>query len=262
MRTKTIVGVIAALWLFPAVAADTAKTSSSAETKPPFGNFLECTRFTWMYNCDEINKWVNQNPDKPLRVKKDGLEFYFPPGTPSATVDLVLNQTPEAAERYAQYLERSYSHQKKIASLYANTLEAHGGSLKGVDGIELIRNAKEGELLPKIKEGNVSMFVFYDSNCGACRLMEPVISDLHKQYPGLRISMLQLNNDPQGVTRARKITNVPTLQLTGDQLSQYKKDIKITPTIWIEDKRTQRKFVLEGMSNASEISRHLARISK
>lgn len=262
MRTKTIVGVIAALWLFPAVAADTAKSSSSAETKPPFGNFLECTRFTWMDNCDEINKWVNQNPDKPLRVKKDGLEFYFPPGTPSATVDLVLNQTPEAAERYAQYLERSYSHQKKIASLYANTLEAHGGSLKGVDGIELIRNTKADELLPKIKEGNVSMFVFYDSNCGACRLMEPIISDLHKRYPNLQVSMLQLNNDPQGIVRTRNVTSVPTLQLAGEQLSRYKKDIKITPTIWIEDKRTQRKFVLEGMSTTAEISRHLARISK
>ena len=262
MRTKTIIGVVAALWLLPSVAAEPAKSTSATESKPPFGSFLECTRFTWMDNCDEINKWVAQNPDKPLRVKKDGLEFFFPPGTPSPTVDLVLNQTPEAIERYMQYLERSYANNKKIATMYASALGARGGNLKGVDGIELIRDTKPGDLLPKIKEANVAVFMFYDSTCGACRLMEPIIADLHEHYAGLQISMLQLNNDPQGVTRTRNVTKVPTLQLSGAELSNYKRDIKTVPTIWIEDKRTKRKFVMEGMSTMDEIARQLARVSK
>lgn len=262
MRTGILAGLAAALWLPLAVAAETPPKPTPADAKAPFGSFLECTRFTWMDNCDEVNKWVAQNPDKPLRVKKDGLEFFFPAGTPSATVDLVVNQTPEAAERHIQYLERSYAHQKKIASLYTSAIEARGDNLKGVDGIELIRDAKPSEMLPKFKEGNVAMFVFYDSTCGACRLMEPIIADLHSRYPGLQVSMLQMNNDPQGVARARNVTNVPTLQLSGEQLASYKRDIKITPTIWIEDRRTKRKYVMEGMSTSAEIARHLARISK
>lgn len=232
------------------------------EGKPPVENFLDCTSFTWMHNCNETNRWVAQNPDKPLRINKDGIEWYFPPGTPSVTIDWVVNQTPQALDRYIQYLERTHTHHTRAARMYQVALEARGGNLKGFDSIQTIRDSKPYASLPKINQGNVSMYVFYNSQCSACKLLEPHIADLHKKYPQIEISMLQINNDPSYVEYVRRTVGVPAAQLSATQFAQYRSRVNVTPTIWVEDKRTKQTSVIEGYVPLPEIARHLARLSK
>lgn len=229
---------------------------------PPVENFLDCTAFTWMQNCTETNRWVAQNPDKPLRINKSGIEFFFPPGTPSVTVDWVVNQTPQSLERYMQYMERSYAHHTRAAAMYRAALEARDGALKGFDGIDGIRKSEPYATLPKIKQNNVKLYVFYSSTCSACKLQEPHIAELRKRYPQMEISMLQINHDPSYVSRVNKTLGVPAVQLTAAQFAQYRARVNVTPTIWIEDKRSSNTDVVEGYVTLPDIVRHIARVSK
>lgn len=237
-------------------------SKNALEGKPPVENFLDCSAFTWMHDCKAVNSWISQNPEKPLRINKDGIEWYFPPGTPSATVDWVVNQTPQALDRYIQYLERTHAHHDRAAKMYRAAVEARGGNLRGFDSIQTIRDSEPYSSLPKVKQGNVSMYVFYDSQCSACKLLEPHIADLHKKFPQLEIAMLQINQDAAYVDHIRKTIGVPATQLNAAQLAQYRNRINVTPTIWVEDKRTKQTSIIEGYVPLPEIARHLARLSK
>lgn len=255
--------VVAASATFLSVPAWSASDSSAGgDDKTPFENFLDCTAFTWMHNCKTLNKWVSENPDKPVKINKDGIEWFFPPGTPSVTVDWVVNQTPQALERYMQYLERSYAHHKKASVMYQAALETRGGSLRGFEGIDSIRDNKSYSQLPKFNQSNAMLYVFYDSNCGACKQLEPNIAELRRLYPNLQISMLQINPDPGAIASVRAVTGAKVAQLSGAQLEQYKSRLKITPTIWVEDTRTKRTDIIEGYVTVPELVRHIAKVAK
>lgn len=57
-------------------------------------NILDCQNMDWMKNCSELNRNAKKNPQAPMRmIGKNGVEFNFQPGTPSAVINLQLNQT-------------------------------------------------------------------------------------------------------------------------------------------------------------------------
>lgn len=244
-----------------AAAMPTPKAEEDADSSP-FTSYLDCSSFTWMQDCDRINKWVARNPDKPLRLKKNGLEFYFPPGTPSTTVDWVVNQTPQALQRYLEYEERAHAHGKAGAAMYRAALEARGGMMKGMEGIKGITEQKTLFEKARIREQSVSVYMFVDSRCAACASMYDQIGELKRKYPKLFVSILQFDNNQKAAASIQKVTNAPVHVLDAKAKQVYGARVKKVPTIWLEDKRSKRTEVIEGQVTVSQIVRELERISK
>lgn len=262
-----VVFLTAFLSLSPATlaAAQEPKPDPKRETSqvlPGFDSFLVCSNFTWMQNCREINQWVSENPDKPLRLKRDGIEFYFPPGTPSPTIDWVVNQSPESLERYLNYLERLSERNRKSAAMYGKALEARGGKLRGEVGLDYFLMPPAESAKAKIHEQNVAIYVFVDPACTACATFEPRIAQLRSEYPRLTITILQVNGNRKAADAVEKRTGVRVRPLTKTQFAQYRSNVRAFPTVWIEDQRTKRTSVLTGAVTYPELARQISRLSK
>lgn len=253
---------IALFWATSAIATPALPKAVEDPGSSPFTSYLDCSSFTWMQDCGRVNKWVENNPDKPLRLKKNGLEFYFPPGTPSTTIDWVVNQTPEALQRYLAYEERAHTHGKAGAAMYRAALEARGGMMKGMEGIKGITEQKTLFEKARVKEENVSVYMFVDSRCGACATMYDQIGQLKRNYPKLFVSILQFDDNRKAAAAIQKVTNAPVHVLDAKAKQVYGARVKKVPTIWIEDKRSKRTDVIEGQVTVPQIVRELERISK
>jgi len=240
------------------------KTGKSKDSGlPGFESFLQCSNFTWMHNCKQMNEWVSENPEKPVRIKKDGVEFYFPPGTPSTTIDWVLNQTPEALERYLSYLEALSIRNRKSAEMYENALEARGGNLRGDVGLDYFLQQPPAESVKtKINQKNVSVYVFVDSRCTACATYEPRVAQLRAAYPDMSISILQVDNDRKHARDLQERTGVRVTIVSPAQFAQYKKNVRIFPTTWVENLSTKKTTVLPGSVTFPELARQISKVSK
>jgi hypothetical protein len=233
---------------------------NDSDAVPGFSNFLKCSNFTWMQDCQKINRWVADHPDQPLRMMKDGIEFYFPPGTPSSTIDWVVNQTPESLERYIAYNEKLSERNNKSAAMYNKALDARGGVLRGDIGLDYILNTPSSEVKTAINQKNVAVYVFVDSGCTACAIFEPRIAELRQQYPNIPVSVLQVDNNPAATKAIEAATQTQVTLLRTEQLSRY--NIRVFPTIWIEDRRSNHTSVIQGAVTLPDLARHIAQVSK
>jgi hypothetical protein len=91
-------------------------------------DLIDCQRVSWMENCKAINKQAKKHPTMPIRLHdKNGHEWNFAPGTPSAMIYHQLEMTPESARALVEYLEKSFSLNKRAASTYKTALYEKGG---------------------------------------------------------------------------------------------------------------------------------------
>lgn len=245
---------------FAVSAADSAPPESNPES--PMGDYLDCTAFTWMQNCKKVNDWIAQHPDQPLRLKKNGLEFYFPPGTPSPTVDWVVNQTPDALKRYMAYLVREHQYAEKSASMYRAALEQMGGTLPGIPGVQAIRHEKPYLSTVTFDQDKVAVYMFLDSRCPACKVMYDRIAEIHKAFPKMFMSLLQFDGDYDAAARLQRYTGVKVSVMNEQQRQMYAKRVPEIPTIWINDKASRKTSVLIGPQTVPDIVRALERMSK
>ena len=239
------------------------QASVSDDDYAPGGNFLDCTNFTWMQDCKNVNKWVGEHPDKPLRINKNGLHWFFPPGTPPEMIDWVVNQTPGALERLFVYMERNRAYTEKSAAMYRTALEKRGG-LKGFPTLDEVANPPSmlERAETKIDTSKVALYIFTNSQCGACRSLEPNIGALRRQFPRLKISMLQINNDPAGARRISAVTGASVTILSPSKLRQYARYVQRTPTIWVQNTATNHTTTLIGEQSLSAIVRALKKESQ
>jgi len=70
----------------------------------------------------------------------------------------------------------------------------------------------------RIVESQIPVFVdFWASWCGACRMLEPVVADLHKEYRG-RVEFIRVDVDIQkGLTAYFGVTAMPTVFIIEDK---------------------------------------------
>ena len=240
----------------PSEPADTKKQ----DPMPGLDDFLQCTNFTWMQNCNRLNQWISDHPDQPVRMKKDGVEFYFPPGTPSATIDWVVNQTPESLQRYFAYLEKISARNEKSAAMYAKALDDMGGNLPGENGLDYFLAPPSSDVKIPINEKNVAIYVFIDSGCTACAIFEPRIAEFRRLYPNIPFSVLQVDNHPDATRQIAAVTGSRVTILPPDQLARY--NIRMFPTIWIEDRRSNHTSVVQGAVTVPELARQISKVSK
>jgi len=70
----------------------------------------------------------------------------------------------------------------------------------------------------RIADSPIPVFVdFWASWCGACRMLEPVVADLHKEYKG-RVEFIRVDVDVQkGLSAYFSVTALPTVFVIEDK---------------------------------------------
>jgi thioredoxin 1 len=62
-----------------------------------------------------------------------------------------------------------------------------------------------------IKSGKVALLDFWAEWCGPCRMLTPMVEDLHKEYEGRAIIGKVNVDDNNVITSANGIRNIPTI---------------------------------------------------
>lgn len=219
-------------------------------------NILDCQRMEWMKNCSEINKQAKKNPNAPIKIlNKQGLEFNFAPGTPSAMIRLQLELTPEAAEAALQYQDESWGLNKKAASLYQDAMW-RAGPMPNLIGLE---QAKKLSDMPKnVDTKTLAISAFVHSQCGACEVQLSTLQKLQSRYPELKITVFQFDNNPSGFKA--KVTDKG---LAGRMLNRQeaeaalKNGVERWPTLWIDNYRVKERNKLSGTRSIFQLEEEL-----
>ncbi|WP_409286797.1 conjugal transfer protein TraF [Pseudomonas guariconensis] len=216
-------------------------------------NILDCQNMDWMRNCTELNRNAKKNPQAPMRfVDKNGLEFNFQPGTPSAVIRLQLEQTPEAAAALVTYMDRTWGEYHQSADLYKMAMWKNG-ELKNIKGLDAA--TEKSAAVKYIDTDNVSMSVFVESSCPVCEKQLQILSAVQQKYPKLKIRIYQLDGNREAFTR-----NITQRGLTGRIVSQEErtrlaKDFGITswPRSWIDNSKVKARRSLVGNRTLSQL---------
>lgn len=223
---------------------------------------LDCNSFSWMESCEEINKQAKLNPQAPMRVQRqDGLEFNFPPGTPTPVINAMLNDSPAATQQMINYLDELAGHHQSLANRYKEQLWAQGG-LKNVE-MSADRAAAQQDL-PKdtIDQGNVKITLLYDSRCSACKTTLANLRDLKEKYPEISISAFQFDSDPKAVERIKEQYGVAARMLTQSEVDRLQSTgIKAVPTMWIDNPSQKKRLQREGTVSLTVIESDLEKVS-
>ncbi|MCL2690158.1 MAG: thioredoxin family protein [Chitinispirillia bacterium] len=77
------------------------------------------------------------------------------------------------------------------------------------------------EIADRIVESKIPVFVdFWASWCGACRMLEPVVADLHKEYKG-RVEFIRVDVDVhKAITAYFGVTAMPTVFIVEDKTAR------------------------------------------
>lgn len=272
---------------FPAWADAATSSPNPPPAAPQLPDVLNCQVLSWMKNCTAINTMAQANPAAPIRVQDpDGLEFNFPPGTPSAVITYALAPTPDNARALWHYFEKQSYRADYEAALMSKVVAEEGG-YKGVLSKSRAQSFSENSddrgthasiALNKPGEAtddlalvaanpgaykNVKMYVFYDSDCKWCNKMAPELASLHKAHPELSISLLQLNKDDAGIKKFAAVTHLPTHNLDGTQYAdQMRGMVKGTPTIWFQRADSQTTAVVPGYQSIKQIEADIQEVGK
>lgn len=223
---------------------------------------LDCNSFSWMESCEEINKQAKLNPQAPMRVqRKDGLEFNFPPGTPTPVIKAMLNDSPAATQQMIDYLDALAGHHQSLANRYKDQLWAQGG-LKNVEMSADRAAIQKG--LPKdtINQNNVKITLLYDSRCAACKTTLANLRGLKEKYPDISISAFQFDDDPNAVERTKERYGVAARMLTQDEVDRLRSTgVNVVPTMWIDNPSQKRRLQREGTVSLTVIESELEKVS-
>ncbi|WP_447847076.1 hypothetical protein [Pseudomonas aeruginosa] len=218
-------------------------------------NILDCQNMDWMKNCSELNRNTKKNPQAPMRmIGRNGVEFNFQPGTPSAVIKLQLEQTPEAAAELVSYMDNTWGEYHKSAELYKMAMWKNG-DLKNIKGLDA---ATEKSAAKKyIDTDNVSMSVFVESTCPVCEKQLQILSSVQQKYPKLRIKIFQLDGDREAFSR-----HVTQRGLTGRVLTReesiniQKLGVTSWPISWIDNTKVNRRKSLVGNRTLKQLEDH------
>jgi thiol-disulfide isomerase/thioredoxin len=241
---------------FGACGVTSAATAGDEESLALF----DCGQVTWMQNCDAANKAYNKNPDTHLRVHDlDGLEFNFAPGTPTVMMRLMMERTPEAAKDAADYLEKHLLVATASSTLWAREIANRGGALKGTKTLE---QTEAEQAMPVINYDNIKVYYFYDSNCPFCKKMMPHASTLRLNHAKLKFSAIQLNDDKSALDQINLQYYLDAAILPASKREEYRKKVPTTPSVWVENSKTQKMYKITGYRPYPELSKQLAELSK
>lgn len=218
-------------------------------------NILDCQNMDWMKNCSELNRNAKKNPQAPMRmIGRNGVEFNFQPGTPSAVIKLQLEQTPEAAAELVSYMDNTWGEYHKSAELYKMAMWKNG-DLKNIKGLDA---ATEKSAAKKyIDTDNVSMSVFVESTCPVCEKQLQILSSVQQKYPKLKIKIFQLDGDREAFSR-----HVTQRGLTGRVLTReesiniQKLGVTSWPISWIDNTKVNRRKSLVGNRTLKQLEDH------
>ncbi|MEE6438588.1 MULTISPECIES: hypothetical protein [Pseudomonas] len=218
-------------------------------------NILDCQNMDWMKNCSELNRNAKKNPQAPMRmIGRNGVEFNFQPGTPSAVIKLQLEQTPEAAAELVSYMDNTWGEYHKSAELYKMAMWKNG-DLKNIKGLDA---ATEKSAAKKyIDTDNVSMSAFVESTCPVCEKQLQILSSVQQKYPKLRIKIFQLDGDREAFSR-----HVTQRGLTGRVLTReesiniQKLGVTSWPISWIDNTKVNRRKSLVGNRTLKQLEDH------
>ncbi|MBM5458780.1 conjugal transfer protein TraF [Pseudomonas sp. P66] len=218
-------------------------------------NILDCQNMDWMRNCSELNRNAKKNPQAPMRmIGKSGIEFNFQPGTPSAVINLQLNQTPEAAAELVSYMDNTWGEYHKSAELYKMAMWKNG-DLKNIKGLDAA--TEKSAAVKYIDTDNVSMSVFVESTCPVCEKQLQILSTVQKKYPKLKIKVFQLDGD-----RDAFLKHVTQRGLTGRVLTReesiniQKLGVTSWPISWIDNTKVNRRKSLVGNRTLKQLEDH------
>lgn len=218
-------------------------------------NILECQNMDWMKNCSELNRNAKKNPQAPMRmIGKNGVEFNFQPGTPSAVINLQLNQTPEAAAELVSYMDKTWGEYHKSADLYKMAMWKNG-DLKNIKGLDAA--TEKASEVKYIDTDNVSMSVFVESTCPVCEKQLQILSTVQQKYPKLKIKVFQLDGDREAFTK-----HVTQRGLTGrvlsreERISLQKLGVTSWPISWIDNTKVTRRKSIVGNRTLRQLEDH------
>lgn len=211
---------------------------------------VECDKLQWMTSCDLINRQAKKNPSAHLRIRnKDGVEFNFQPGTPSAVIRLQLEETPEAADAYIEYMGRTMGAYKNVAEVYGKQLAVHGG-------IENVRTYDQMQMdktrVPKLPNDKVKISVFIESTCNACEIMLRNLKAFQLRHPNTAFSVYMVDNSPRAF-RDKVINNGFSGRiLKPDEVRKViQKGTPGWPAIWLDNKAFGARDILIGVKTVS-----------
>lgn len=219
-------------------------------------NILECQNMNWLENCTEINKQAKKNPSAPIRIQnKEGLEFNFVPGTPSAIIRLQLEQSPAAAAAAVQYMDATWGEYNKSAELYQKALWV-AGPLENIIGLEgAQKRAKE---IKDIDTSALNLSVFVHSKCSACDIQLTTLASLKEKYPKLKVNVFQVDDNQPGFdskVRERGLTG--RIMSPNEVAMATESGVEVWPTIWIDNMKLRNRESLTGNKSMNQLEQKL-----
>lgn len=223
---------------------------------------LDCNSFSWMESCEEINRQAKLNPQAPMRVKRrDGLEFNFPPGTPSPVINAMLSDSPQATQAMIDHMDALIGHHTKLAKQYQTMLWAQGG-LKNAE-ISADRAFSEIDA-PRdtINQDNVALRIFYDSRCAACKVTLRNIKLLKQRYPDLQVSAFQFDSNDAALKQTKEYFGIDARALSSAEKNKLRNSgMDTVPTLWIDNPGEKHRLQREGTVSLTVLEDELERVS-
>lgn len=239
--------------------------------------YLKCERLSWVENCSELDRIARENPGQPIRLTTpEGLEMFFKADTPMAMIEHQLNPSMETARRLLKHQQAYMQQMDKATDLMQQALLEDGTLLSNQmgRGIAMQSGLMPESLLPKsdaiatqlkntpINYSKVRVYVLLDSTCGVCKELVPELSAIAQQHPKLDLRLLQLDDDRNFVNHIAQFPNLEIGMPSVDDRLGLIQRIKGTPTIWIEQKGTNRTTVIEGWRSAANLIAEISAASQ
>ncbi len=222
---------------------------------------IECDKMQWMTSCDVINRQAKKNPGAPVRVtSRDGIEFNFQPGLPSAVIRLQLEQTPEAAAAYIEYMGKTMGAYKNVASLYSTQLAKRGG-MENIRTYDQIR-IDQGKI-PELPNDKVTVSVFVDSTCNACDILLRNLQVFNARHPNSTLSVYMVDNSPQAFRE--KVTTLGfkgRILKPGEVNKVIEKGTNGWPAIWLDNKSAGSRDILVGVKTVKMLEDRIMSIGQ
>ena len=220
-------------------------------------NILDCQNMKWLQNCSTLNRNAKKNPTAPMRfTNKDGIEFNFVPGTPSAVIRLQLEQSPEAAKALLAYYDTTWGEYHKSAELY-KMAKWQAGELQNMKGLDYAQS--KNTAIKDINTNALSVSVFVESTCSVCERQLDILSQVQRRYPKLQIKVFQLDQDKEAFRR-----NITERGLKGRVVKpeerQYlaqNQGIVAWPVTWVDNMVASRRQKLTGYKTLLQLEDRL-----
>jgi len=254
---KSFVFLLTISILTPTIAATT-KDADIPPPEPKIKNMFDCDTYEWFKNCSQVNKTINEHPSAHIRViTKDNHEFNFPPGTPTPVIRHMTELSPSSAKALADYYESVSIKTAKAATLWTNEMNRRKGIANSLSLQDLYVPTKG-----KIDYENVSLYVFYDSNCPACKLLFPGLKNIKKRHKKLNIVAIQMNDDKKARLKINKEFELKATIANKKVKRKYGKFVTVYPTLWFQNKLSKKRSITKGYAPENIIENRLRETSK